>query len=418
MRLPFHVDLGRGAFAAGLSVLLYFVALNETNPESRNQTNFLVPVEVVNIPSGLVNTDRPPPVRLWVRAPLNVFTRLRADSFTAQVDATTAHAGDNDGLPITVRTTDPDVRAADPDPATVRLHLEELEERVLPVRVNLVGQVPSGYHLGQPRADPASLTVGGAATLVGRAVEAVVDVHVDRVTVSINGAFTPRMVDERGNDLRDLNLRPTPAAVNVSVPITQQTQYKELGIRPVVNGQPAPGYVLQPLEMNPSAATLAGDPAALESANFIETAPIDVTGIATTAVRNVALVPPAGTLLLQQGQTVSVTIRVTALVVTQTVRVPPSVVGLGPSVVLMRPPDPVAVTISGPAPTLSTLALNPSDFQITVDLSGRGAGRWNVTPSLQKLPTGLTLNDIEPKQVSVELREAPPTPVPTPIPGG
>jgi hypothetical protein len=113
-----------------------------------------------------------------------------------------------------------------------------------------------------------------------------------------------------------------------------------------------------------------------------------------------------------------VTIRVTALVVTQTVRVPPSVVGIGPSVVLVRPPDPVAVTISGPAPSLSTLALNPSDFQVTVDLSGRGAGRWNVTPTLQKLPTGLTLNDIEPKQVPVELRDAPPTPVPTPSPGG
>ena len=43
MRFP-HVDIGRAVFAIALAVLLYFVALNETNPESRSQTTFTVPV--------------------------------------------------------------------------------------------------------------------------------------------------------------------------------------------------------------------------------------------------------------------------------------------------------------------------------------------------------------------------------------
>ena len=418
MRLPFSVDFGRAAFALALSVLLYVVALSETNPEDRRELRDPVPVEVVNRPAGLVMTERPPAVHVLVRAPTSAFTRLRADSFSAQVDASTAHAGDNQGLPVVVRWTDPDVRSADPDPATVSVRLEEIQERVLPVRVNLAGQVPTGYLLGTPRADPPTITVSGAASLVGRAVEAVVDVNVQGVTVRINGVYTPRIVDERGNDLRDLNLIATPPAVNVEVPITQQTQYKEVGVRPRTEGQPAAGYVVQPLEVNPPTVTLVGDSAALEAVNFVETQPIDISGISTTVVRNVALALPPRTLLLQQGQTVTVTIRVTTLVVQQTVRVPPTAINLSPNVALSRVPEAVSVTISGPAPALSTLALNPGDFRVVLDLQGKGPGRWTVQPVVQRLPAGLTLVSIDPKQVDVELIQAPATPTPVPTSSG
>jgi YbbR domain-containing protein len=415
MRVP-HIDYGRAAFAFALAVLLYFVAVNETNPEGRQKLGGTVAVQPVNVPAGLVVTTAPAPVSLWVRAPANVFGRLRADSFTAQIDASGASAGDNENLPIAVNWTDPDVRAVDPEPGTARLHLEEIREQVLPVRVSVAGQVPAGYQQGSPTVDPQHVTVAGAASLVGRATEAVVDVSVDRVTVSVNGVYNLRLLDDRGNDLRDLNLRATPPAVTVQVPINQQTQYKQVGVRPVTQGQPAPGYALQPLEVNPATATLVGDAAGLEGANFIDTVPIDINGISTTIVRSVALSQPPGALLLQQGQTVTVTVRVTTLTVNQTVRVPPTIINLAGAVQLARPLDFVSVTISGPAPALSTLALNPNDFRVVLDASGKGPGRWDIDVKVPQVPAGLKLEDFDPKKVSVELRQAPPTPTPIPSP--
>src|SRR5712692_19163 len=416
MRLPPNVDIGRAVFAVALAVLLYFVAVNETNPEGRNLTSFTVPVQPVNVPAGLVVTTPPSPVKLWVRAPNNVFGRLHADSFTAQVDTSTAVAGDNDNLPVVVNWTDPDVHQADPEPNTVRLHLEEIRSQTLPVRVNLIGQVPPQYLLGQATVDPPQMTVTGPASLVGQATEAVVDVSVDRVTVSINGVYTPRILDSRGNDLKDLNLRTTPPSLSVQVPITQQTLYKEVGVHTVTQGQPAVGYVVQPLEVNPSTATLVGDSAALQSANFVDTVPIDINGISTTVVRNVALAPPAKTILLQQAQTVTVTVRVTTISINHTVRVPPSVINLTGSVQLAHPLDLVAVTISGPAPALSNLALNPIDFKVVLDVNGKGPGRTTIDVKVQQVPTGLTLEDFQPKQVQVDLAQAPPTPSPVPTP--
>jgi YbbR domain-containing protein len=259
--------------------------------------------------------------------------------------------------------------------------------------------------------------VEGAASQLARATEAIVDVNVERVTVSVNGVYTPHIVDDRGNDLRDLKLLVTPPSVTVQVAITQQTQYKVVGVRPVTQGQPAPGYALQPLEVNPPTTTLAGDQGGLEGANFVDTAPIDINGISATTVKNVALQQPAGTLLLQPGQTVTVTVRVTTLSVNQTVRVLPSVINLSGAVQLARPLDLVSVTVSGPAPALSTLSLNPSEFKIVLDVTGKGPGRYAVDVKVQQVPTGLTLEDFSPKQIQVELRDTPaPTPTPSPSP--
>ncbi len=419
MRLPFTIDPGRAVFAVALAVLLYFVALSETNLAQQTKTNFFVPVQVVNVPPGLVVSTPPQSVQLWVTATNSVFNRLRSESFTAQVDASGAIAGDND-LPINVTSSDPEVLNVVPDQPKVTLHLEEVANRVLPVRANLQGQVASGYQLGTPIVDPPTLTVTAATSVVSRATEAVIDVNIDHVTVPVNGAFTPRIVDSRGIDLKDPNLHVSPLSVNVQVPIVQQTLYKEVGIRPVAQGQPAPGYALQPLEVNPPTTTLVGDPASLEAASFVDTAPVDITGISTTIVRSVALSPPQRTLLLQDAQTVTVTVRVTTLPVTQTVRVPPSVINLSGTVQLARTLDLVSVTISGPAPALQNLAVNPSDFKVVIDASGKGPGRYALDVRVQQVPAGLTLQDFTPKQVQVDLVAAPatPTPAPSPTPSG
>src|SRR5215471_185649 len=129
LRLPFSIDIGRAVFALGLAVLLYFVALSET-PFDQRQTSFSVPVQVVNVPPGLVVTTPQQSVRPWVTAPLNVFSRLRPENFTAQVDATGLTAGDVQ-LPITATSTDPEVRSVQPDQANLLLHLEDVREQVV-----------------------------------------------------------------------------------------------------------------------------------------------------------------------------------------------------------------------------------------------------------------------------------------------
>jgi YbbR domain-containing protein len=303
---------------------------------------------------------------------------------------------------VLVRSADPAVSDVTAEPPQLYVHLEPVLRRVIPIRVQLSGQVPVGYQLGQPGANPDHLTVTGPASLVDQAVQTLVDVSVQGVTVGVNGISTPLVVDASGTALTTTGLGLTPPAVSVDVPISQLTQHKAVGVQPVTHGAQGPGYVVQPLEVDPATVTLVGSAAGLASVNFVHTQSIDITGIASTVVRQVALAPPSGTLLLQPNQTVNVTIRVTPLTTTQTLRVTPSAINVPSGLVVTNTPVPVALTISGPAPTLATLS--SADIR---DVTGKGPGQYRISPQVRNLPQGMSLPRTEPGPVEVDLAATP-----------
>ena len=57
-----------------------------------------------------------------------------------------------------------------------------------------------------------------------------------------------------------------------------------------------------------------------------------------------------------------------------------------------------------------------SSHSLTLDLGGKGPGKYDIDAKVQNVPAGLNLEGVSPTRVSVELREAPPPPTPTPAP--
>lgn len=408
-----RLDLGRALLAVALSLALWIVIQNEQNPERTGTPDFTVPVEVVETPPGMVATGLPQPIQLRVRAPADVFARLRVTSFRATVDASRATPGEN-RLPVRVERLDPEVRWVEPVPAVVEVRFDELRERTVPVRVAVTGTVPFGYTYAAPRATPESVTVSGPAGVVGQVDNALVEVSLERVTVSVSAPYSVKPVDSQGREVR--GLRVTPATVVVDIPVSQQIAYKEVGVRPVVTGRPAPGYYLEPLQVQPASATVVGEPSALASVNFVDTEPVDVGGASTTLVRQVPLVVPPGLSLLQRGP-VTVTVPITPLSTTQTFRLQPQLVGLAPNLLLASELPLVDLTVSGPAPAIQ--GLRPGDLRVVLDGAGLGPGRHELTPQPQ-VPAGLTVDAVAPETVVVVLRPPPtataPPPTSTPAP--
>lgn len=407
-RLRLRLDLGRALVALGLACALWIVIQNEQNPERTDIPALTVPVEVVDVPQGLVVVSEPPQIQVRVRMPSESWNLLRPGSFRATADAANATPGVNE-LPVHVEALEPRVRQADPIPPLVNVALEEVNERIMPVRLNIIGNVPFGYAYSTPRIAPENVTVSGASSAVQRVDSVVIDIRLDGLTVSLNATYAPRALDARGAEVRAVRINP--ATVNVEVPVSQQVGYKEVGVRPVVRGRVAAGYLLQPIEVEPSTVTVVGSPAALANVSFVDTEPVDVSGLSSSVVRRVQVVPPSGLTLLQP-EPVSLTIRVTPLTTSQTLRVTPTIQGLGSGLQIVGDVGPVDVTLSGPAPTLQTLT--PRDFRVTVDLSGLGPGRHEVEPKVA-VPGGFTLERVEPARVTVQIQAAP-TPLPSPTP--
>jgi YbbR domain-containing protein len=408
-RLRFRLDIGRAIIALGLACALWIVVQNEQNPERTDIPAFSLPVEVVNPPAGLVVVSEQPQIQVRVRMPSESWSLLRPGSFRATADASSAIPGVNE-LPVRVETLEPRVRQVDPVPALVNVVVEEISERIMPVRLNILGNVPFGYAYSTPRIAPENVTVSGASSAVQRVDSVVVDIRLDGLTVSLNATYAPRPLDARGAEVRAV--RVNPSTVNVEVPVAQQVGYKEVGVRPVVRGRVAAGYLLQPIEVEPATVTVVGSPAGLSNVSFVDTEPVDVSNLSSSVVRRVQVVPPTGLTLLQP-QPVSLTIRVTPLTVSQTLRVQPSIQGLGGGLEIVGDVPAVDVTLNGPAPTLQTLT--PRDFRVTLDLSGLAAGRHELEPRVA-VPGGFTLERVEPARVAVTIRSAAtPSPSPTPI---
>ncbi|HZO29290.1 MAG TPA: CdaR family protein [Chloroflexota bacterium] len=408
-RLRFRLDPGRAIIALGLACALWIVVQNEANPERTDIPALTVPVDMVNVPPGLLVVSEQPQIQVRVRMPSESWSLLRPGSFRATADAGNASPGVNE-LPVRVEALEPRVRQVDPIPPLANVALEEVSERIMPVRLNILGNVPFGYAYSTPRIAPENVTVSGPSTAVQRVDSIVVDIRLDGLTVSLNATYAPRPLDARGTEVRAV--RVNPSTVNVEVPVAQQVGYKEVGVRPVVRGRVAAGYYLQPIEVEPSTVTVVGSPGALTNVSFVDSEPVDVSNLSSSVVRRVQVVPPTGLTLLQP-QPVSLTIRVTPLTVSQTLRVSPTIQGLGPGLEIVGDVPQVDVTLNGPAPTLQTLT--PRDFRVAVDLAGLGPGRHEVEPQVA-VPGGFTQERVEPARVTVTIRAlATPVPSPTPI---
>ncbi len=408
LRLPF--DLGRAVVALALASGLWVFVQNEQNPDRTDIPNFTVPVEIVNTPPGMIVVSEAPRVQVRVRAPSEFWPLLRPASFHAIADGSTARPGVNE-FTVSVEVLESRVRSVDSIPPRVNAVLEDVVERVVPVRVNINGNVPFGYAYSTPRLSQESVTVTGPSSGVLRVEAVVVDVRLDGLTVGLDATYAPRAVDARGLEVRDVRI--TPPTVNVEVPVAQQVGYKEVGVRPQVRGRVAPGYYLQPVEVEPATVTVVGSPAVLGNVDFVDTEPIDVGGISSSVVRRVQVVPSTGLTLLQP-QPVNVTLRVTPLTVAQTVRLYPTLLNLGPNLNLSSSLPQLDVTLVGPAPTLQSLT--PTDFRVVLDLAGLREGRHELEPRVT-IPPGFTLERLDPPRVVVMLRAVPtPTPIPAPTP--
>src|SRR3712207_7822608 len=72
-------------------------------------------------------------------------------------------------------------------PYTTLFRSEEVSERIMPVRLNILGNVPFGYAYSTPRIVPENVTVSGASSAVQRVDSIVVDIR-DRKSTRLNSS--------------------------------------------------------------------------------------------------------------------------------------------------------------------------------------------------------------------------------------
>jgi YbbR domain-containing protein len=416
----------RLALSLGLGFSLWaFVSVSE-NPEEL-VTFEEQPVELRNLSPDLVVVDQnglpdPPLPEVSVILSIERAQRnsLRSVDIMPFVDLLNLGAGDH-SVPVQVERVNNRLDfAVAPNgvrPATVPVRIEERITSTVPISVEIRGQVPFSFEVGEPVVgvnDASNITVevSGPLSRVSRVVAAKVIADVDQLSASFTSSLTLRPIDAAGQIVDGVTLS-TPA-VTVSVPIQPVVGIKLVPVQVQVTGLPAAGYQVTEIRSDPQLVNVTGNSGVLNDVVAVPTEPLDISGSRGLVVRDVALLFPDGAQPnVNEPRRAQVTIRVApvAQVFQVTLPVQVELAGIGNGLLSSITPEVLIYNLTGSSSAIADLG--SQTLRATIDVAGLGPGTYTFTPTLA-LPEGITIVAPSP-QVTVTL-SLPPTAVPRPLP--
>lgn len=408
-------------------VLATVVWVNATYTSDRPRDDYFpqnIPIEVVNIPKGFALTAlTESSARIRIRAFSTSWSTLTANSFKATVDLANYMPGIGTA-PVRVTCSDQLVSVIETQPQTLYVELELVQTVSMMVEAGLVNveDLPLGYSAAISIVSPSLVTIEGPARLITQVTMISAPVSLIGQRVSGERAVELKALDNTGKVLTGLIIKPQ--SVVVSLNIERKLNYREVAVRALTTGQPAQGYYVAGITVDPGTVTVVGPPAVLASMpGLISTkSMIDVTGVTKKLIQQLPLDLPEGVTIYSlespPRQDVFVSIEIAPYLGGATIEVPLKTRKLSNGLEARLSVPAVDIIITGPTVVLSQLTTDLLD--VYIDLGGLGVGKHQVKAVVAVLVEKLadlgelTVTSISPEFVEVEILLAPlPTPTPS-----
>lgn len=380
-----------------LAVFIWGVAVRDSDPEDSIQLD--VPVQVIGRPAEHIVTGLPDTVGIGLRGPGSVINRLSRDDFVAELDLTDVAPGET-AVPIEVRFDNEAIELVWQVPQEANVLIERLVTREVPVQLDVEGSVARGYVMGETFIDPATISVSGVASRVEALAEARVTVFLDNPREDVVVTRRPIFYDQQGNITSVSSLDVSADQVVVTLPVDQLAGFAAKPI--VVNwqGEPAQGYRLLDVSVEPDSVLVTGSPEQLDRLARVLTEPIDISGLRESRTMQVALALPPG-MELDEVQPVFVEIEIEPILTSSVIRKTPEIRALPEGLTVTLDVDEVRVFLFGPLDKLDSLV--EDDVRVTVDLFGLDVGEHSLEPDADVFVSGIEIRSIQPPQVTVNL---------------
>jgi YbbR domain-containing protein len=367
---------------------VWFVVTDVENPRTEGpfpaDGSPAIRVRYVNVADGYVVADQQQ-VSVVIEAREQDFETLRPDDFTATVDMLGAQTG-RSSRPVNVTTSADGVRVISVRPAEVTVDLREAVSKDVPVQVRATGSLPDGFEITeQPVITPASVRVTGLRQIVEEVerVEIPVDLTGRRTDFTETGRL--EAVTESGNVV-------TPSlsqsSGTVSYKIEQQRFDRQITLLPAFTGDPAEGYIVTGVEVNPESITVTGKEDVIGSLwRSVQLEAVDVSGASEQVVQQKPIPLPEGVTSEASTATVTVTIArmrcgdessdTGTVCGERTFMVAPRILDLPAGLRVQDEAIQAAVRVVGPLDQLERLSA-VNDIVATVSLSGATVGANSI----------------------------------------
>jgi YbbR domain-containing protein len=381
-----------------LAFFFWAVATEAEDPTSTRVFNAAIPVEVRGLPEGMTTYGAElARVRVEIQAPKSVWDRLQADDIDAYVDLSSGQTGTYHVPVVAVIGLEPSTIASI-TPKEIELTVEAIAEKEVDVDIRVHGNPAMGFIARNAELAPQSVRIRGPESKVSQVVGALVVVDITDRQNDLRSDYEPMPIDI--NEVEVSLVEIVPRSVTVNVPVSQWLDTRDIPVNPNLVGQPAPGYRIADLEIDPQILTVYGRADVLASTTTLQTEPIDYDGITQTLRATVPLRLPTGLFVFSAQSSVTVTLTVEAIRSGLTLEVTPTIRGLGPDLTATVGLDTVIVILSGPLAAMDTL--DPAMVQVVLDVSGLPPGDYTLPPVID-ISDGFVIDNITPQAVPVRI---------------
>ena len=388
-------NLGSLLLALILAITVWATAIRVNDPVENRILE--IEVQTVGAPpdAELLNTP-PQSALITIEGPVSALDQASPADYVGVIDLSETPFGET-VVPINIRGEREQVEVLTLFPETAEIRMEQIITRDIPIMLQVRGEVARGHRLGEGRVEPETIQVTGLASRVNPLSEGRVVVFVDNAREDITELRRPTFYDVEGNVASVVGLNLSPNEVEAVVPVSELTGFAEKPISVNWIGEPAQGYRLLDVNVEPASVQVTGAPALLEGLR-IETESVVISGLTESESRQVALDLPPGVSLLDV-QPVVVTVEIEPILSGGVVQRPVEIRALGEGLEATLEPEQVRVFLFGPLPVLDSLA--EDDVRVTIDLLNLVTGTHTLEPIVSVSANDVEVRSTQPPVVTV-----------------
>jgi YbbR domain-containing protein len=392
--------------AVGLATLLYGGLV--VSQSTRTLSEVVIPIDLQGEPTdSFLLTSIDPVTEIRYFAPSG--TRPQSSDFEASIDLSGIQPGSGpQRVPVHVTSIDDRITVVGVTPSEVTVDLDRLDQKTVDVVVDR-GPTPAGLELGEASVEPGRVTVLGPATVIERVVAARASVVIQQSGIDVDRAIDLVAVDELGEAVGQVDIEPQ--AAHVTIPVFSDRETRTLPVNPVVTGEPATGFEIASVDVEPPVMLVEGDADQLAELVRIDTEQIPMSGVSSDLTVSVGLDLPTG-ILAVGGDQVSVTVTLRPVTASRTFSAGVRLIGAGRGLSYAVDADRILVTVGGSVAELDRLS--GTVLVVDLDVTGLQPGTTSVPVTLD-LPTGATLVSASPSTVDVTITGPSPSPAATPV---
>jgi len=406
--------LGRNLGSLFLSLLLAFffwaVATEAKDPTQDGPFGTAIPIEIVGLDEGMLayglNGTR---ARVELRAPQSVWKTLSSENLRAYIDLSEVSTGTL-ALPIKVDVQVAPVQVLKITPSEVNLTVEHIAEKEITITIRTEGTPLFGFRVEEPEVVPQTVRVRGPASWVDKVTQAQVTVSVQDQQSDVRGDYQPVLLDQ--NEQAVTNVESIPKAVTINVPISPLGYVRDLAVNITWEGQPAPGYRISNVVIEPQLVKVYGRVERVrEAPGYLLTQPVSLNTLTQSLTTTVALQMPVGLSLISPPRPyVTLSLTIEAIQSGLTLAVTPTLRGLSQDMRAAPSVEAVVLVLSGPLAMIEQL--QAADVEVALDLTNLLPGDYAIIPVVE-VPEGIIIQNVIPEAISVRIERiiAPPAPI-------